>query len=180
MASSIIIVITVVILFRHQQFNSSTLLRSLSYSVALSVRQAQLYGTSVRGETSGATPTFPGYGVYFASGNPTTYFLFADKDGNEVRSSDGSEDINTFNLSGGYQIKDFCAKTQAGADYCETTGEIEELTVHFLRPNPDALFSTDVSATYTSASIQLESPGGDTRSITVSLTGQISVGGVGT
>ena len=66
--SAIILVISLFILFQQAKFNSSTLLRSLTYSVALSVRQAQVYGTSVRGFSSGGTVAFgSGYGVYLST-----------------------------------------------------------------------------------------------------------------
>lgn len=183
-ASSIIIVITTVLLFRHERFNSSTILRSLSYSVALSVRQAQLYGTSVR-ETSSGSAVFPSYGLYFKSGDTTHYFLAADSNANNVIATDGSEDISPpspYTISGGYMIKDFCATVVAtGVNHCKSTGEIDTLTVRFVRPNLDALVSTNQSGyQYSSAYIQLESPGEDTRGITVTSTGQISVGLSGT
>src|SRR3990167_11377146 len=51
--SAIILLITGFVMFQQAKFNSATLMRSLTYSVALSMRQAQVYGTSVR-EFSGA------------------------------------------------------------------------------------------------------------------------------
>ena len=45
---SIMLILTSLFILRQQRFNSSTLLQSLAYSVALSVRQAQVYGTSIR------------------------------------------------------------------------------------------------------------------------------------
>jgi hypothetical protein len=87
--SSIVLLITAFVIFQQQKFNSSTLLRSLTYSVALTVRQAQVYGTSVRGFTSSSGTTFgSGYGVYVsptlscATGSAgSCYYLFADPAG---------------------------------------------------------------------------------------------------
>ncbi len=187
-ASSIIIVITIVLLFRQGRFNSSTLLRSLSYSVALSVRQAQLYGTSVR-ETTAGSNVFPSYGVYFKSGSATQYFFGADINGDGVIATGGSEDVSPspYNVRGGYEIKNFCAYVAgSGAAHCYTDDGISNdiistLTIRFVRPNPDALFATSQSGyQYSSACIEMESPGEDTRAITVTSTGQISVGGSAT
>ncbi|OGC80690.1 hypothetical protein A2943_02235 [Candidatus Adlerbacteria bacterium RIFCSPLOWO2_01_FULL_51_16] len=188
-ASSIIVIITTVLLFRHGQFNSSILLRALSYSVALSIRQAQLYGTSVR-ETASGSATFPSYGVYFKSGDATHYFLGADSNPiNNTIATDGSEDVtppSPYKIGSGFQIKSFCATVAStGADHCYTNDGISNdtittLTIRFLRPNPDALIVTDAGAVYSQAYVQLESPGEDTRGITVTSTGQISVGLSGT
>src|SRR3989338_5533346 len=81
--SAIILAISTFILFQQSKFNSATLLRSLTYSMALSVRQAQVYGTSVRGFTpqSGGAATFgSGYGIQFPAITvvPYQYYLFAD------------------------------------------------------------------------------------------------------
>src|SRR3989338_1435579 len=74
--SAIILLITGFVMFQQAKFNSATLMRSLTYSVALSMRQAQVYGTSVR-EFSGAFA--PGYGVYIpaSGGSANTYYLFS-------------------------------------------------------------------------------------------------------
>lgn len=184
-ASGIILIITSVLLFRHERFNSSTLLRSLSYSIALSVRQAQLYGTSVR-ETAAGSAVFPSYGVYFksGSGNDKQYFLGADTNGDSSIATDGSEDVSPpspYTLNGNYEISAFCAYTDSGASHCYTfdgvaNDIIDALTIRFERPNPDALFSTSQSGySYIEACVEVESPGEDTRAITVTNTGQISV-----
>jgi prepilin-type N-terminal cleavage/methylation domain-containing protein len=183
-ASAIILIITSVILFRQSRFNSATLLRSLAYSMALSIRQAQTYGVSVRETTSGSN-RFPSYGVYFKSGDLTHYFLAADLNGNGAVATDGTEDVSPpspYSLSQGYQIKDVCATVQGtGAQHCFSNGIITKLTIRFVRPNPDALFVSDApgNPTYTSAYIQITAPGEDTRGITVTSTGQISVGNSG-
>jgi prepilin-type N-terminal cleavage/methylation domain-containing protein len=62
---AIMTLITALILFQHRRFDSSTLLRSLAYSIALSIRQSQVYGTSVRQFGSNFNYS---YGVYFAAG----------------------------------------------------------------------------------------------------------------
>ena len=188
-ASAIIIVITTVILFRHERFNSATILRSLAYGVALSVRQAQLYGTAVRETSLGCSGNacFPSYGVYFKTGETTRYFLAADSlplpNGNGTIATDGTEDISPpspYSLNGGYQIKDFCAYTSSTA-HCKSNDIITSyLTIRFVRPNPDALFVTDAGGTYTRACVELESPGESTRAIEITNTGQISVNISGT
>lgn len=189
-ASSIIIIMTTVLLFRHERFNSSTILRSLAYGVALSVRQAQLYGTSVRETDCSGSSCFPSYALYFKFSDATHYFLGADINGDGTIEDDGSEDItppSPYKISSGYKLKSFCAKVAStGADHCYTDNGISDdilttLTLRFLRPNPDALIVTNqAGVVYSQAYIQIESPGEDTRGITITSTGQISVGLAGT
>src|SRR3989344_6308477 len=96
--SLIIVLITGTLIFRQQGFNSSTLLRSLSYSVALSMRQAQVYGVSVRENAAGSGTFASGYGVYFGNtlvDSSNHYLLFADKGNGALDQSGGSPDINS-------------------------------------------------------------------------------------
>lgn len=182
-ATSIVVIITSVMLFRHEQFNSSTLLRSLAYSVALSVRQAQLYGTSVR-ETGPSGVFADSYAVYF-DGDPTQYFLAADVNENGAIAIDGSEDVSPspYSIQGGYTISNFCT-VRLGISECMSNSFIDYLVITFRRPDTDACFATDVfpnaclsggSQVYESACIEIASPAGDTRTVTVTNTGQISV-----
>ncbi len=193
----IIVLITGFVLFRQQGFNSSTLLRSLAYSVALSVRQAQVYGVSVR-ETAAGTGVFaPGYGVYFAGNangaDQNHYLMFADVNGNGQFVL--GEELPRFTIGNGrttgsdYLIKNFCAHSILSGDQCGTgTGTpIQWLSIYFRRPNPDACFATSVetgacataatSPEYDYAYIQLRSAGinSDYRTIKVTSTGQIAV-----
>lgn len=202
---SIMLVLSSVFLLRQQKFDSSTLLRSMAYSIALSVRQAQVFGSSIR-ETSVGSGTFAtSYGVYMSTGDLSHYYLFADNgdgvysgDTNSNGSCDAGEDciVTKFTIGGSgsdYQIQKFCATTISGSiQYCsDVGGGPTSLTIFFRRPNPDGCFATslDVSSpcllpnpqVYQSAYIQVIGPDGvTTRSISVTQTGAISVGGAGT
>lgn len=179
---SIMLIITSTLLLRQQKFDSATLMRTLSYSVALSVRQAQVYGTSVVGTTtvSGGTPTYAaGYGIFF-NANTDRYRLFADINNNGKYTS--NEIQQTFMLGSGYTISNFCAVVNTNTYYCKTGGtdSISSLAILFKRPNPDAQFTEipdQPGAAISSAYIQLQGPGGDTRAVKVTTTGQISVCG---
>lgn len=182
---SIMTLLTGVFLFQQRQFDSTTLLRSLSYSVALSVRQAQTYGSSVRGFSGVFAEA---HGIHFSSGDLTHYFLFSDTDNDRVFDS-GTEIVETFGLVGNnFTISQFCATTNSDTERCYP-GELTSLTILFIRPNSDACFETSNSPTacvvgdggedYKEARIQLSAPGGVTRSVIVTPTGQISVEGVG-
>jgi len=189
---SIMLLLTTLFLFRQQQFNSATLLRTLSYSVALSVRQAQVYGTSVREldtTTVSATPTFaPAFGLYFAGTSASNYILFADIN-NNGQYDPANETIQTFTLPSSYVINGVCAVLANGTERCtsgtlDTSGvaTITHMHVLFRRPNPEAVFTSSITPAevYTSAYIQLGGNTSSTRSVTISSTGQIVVGGLGT
>lgn len=203
--SAIIVLITAFVLFRQEGFNSSTLLRSLSYSIALSVRQAQVYGVSVRESAAGSGKFAPGYGVFFAGSTGLAdlnhYLIFADiypssggngrYDANQVP----AEELPRFTIGNGrgtdYLIKNICAHAISGGDQCTasvpaTSPAITSLTIYFRRPNPDACFATSqnpgacATATtppvYDYAYVQIKSfTGTDYRTIKISSTGQIAV-----
>lgn len=188
----IIVLITGFILFRHQGFNSSTLLRSLAYSVALSVRQAQVYGVSVRESAAGSGSFVQGYGVYFGNSglvDNSHYLIFADANANGRY--DAGEELPRFTIGNGkgtdYRIGNFCAHTIAGANHCGVLGgtTITSLTVYFRRPNPDACFATSQSPgacaagaaqVYDYAYIDLQAVGTtDVRTVKITSTGQIAV-----
>lgn len=185
---SIMLILTSIFLLRQQRFNSTTLLRSLAYSVALSVRQAQVYGTSIRESATGAFDAgtaAKAYGVYFSSANTGSYVLFADIDNDGQYDAPG-ENVKVFSLSTGYAIDKFCATTNSAVEKCWTSGSptITNLSFYFRRPNPDTCFTTSAGTnacapapsgeTYTSGYVRLVS-GADTRIIKVTLTGQITV-----
>lgn len=177
---SVMTILTAVFLLQQQRFDSSTLLRSLAYSIALSVRQAQVYGTSVR-EFDGTFDT--SYGLYFNSSTPGSYVLFADINKNGSYDP-ATENLKTFTLGSKFAISDICA-VEGSARSCATGGvnggtQIQWLTIYFTRPNPDARFKTEDGVDYSSAYIQIIGKSGATRSVDVSLTGQITVGAVGT
>ncbi len=182
--SAIIILITTFIFFQQAKFNSSTLLRSLTYSVALSVRQAQVYGTSVREFSPGSGLFAPGYGIHVpaADSGATTYYIFADTEpigGGDGKYTSAAEALPVFTLGRGYIVNKVCVSTDGLG--CV---DVSPLTIFFRRPNPDACISNNTDGycvagatpQYLSAFIQLKSTGNnDTRSIKITNTGQIAV-----
>ena len=191
---SIMTILTSVFLLQQRQFDSSTLLRSFAYSVALSIREAQTYGVSVRSFEFGGVERFSqAHGIHFEHGDLPNFYLFADidplPDGNRVRNSDLSEDVETFGPTGSqFTISTFCATPIGQTEKC-APADIDSLTIMFIRPNPDACIATsdndtacvsgDLGEKYEQARIQVQGPGGVTRSVYVTTTGQIYVGGVG-
>lgn len=179
----IITIVTMTMLLRQSAFDSSTVLRSTAYSLALSFRQAQVYGVSVLGSNNAGNISFAqAYGLHFGRTNPLTYILYADF--NKNGGFDWGEEVKIFTLSNGYTISEACVVQSGGVKNCtgpnDTTGTytVDSVDVQFRRPNPDAVFNNN--AGYVSAWVQIKSPNGTTRSVMITAPGQISVQAPGT
>ncbi len=189
---AIITLITLTLLLQQSKFDSSVLLRGAAYSVALSVRQAQIYGTSVFGANTiaGTCPNAPtattcfakGYGLYLTAPS-TSYLLFADIDGDGQYDVGSDPIIKTFTLSR-YTIGEVCAISGGlyrctGSDTSSGSAAITSLTILFKRPNPDACFVTDTDAAgtcnHSSGVIQIKSNAGTKRFIKIYTTGQLDM-----
>jgi prepilin-type N-terminal cleavage/methylation domain-containing protein len=165
--------ITTISVFNNAQFNSNVLLTNLAYEVALSVRQAQFYGISVRQNTSDSSKYDSGYGIRFDRvASPTSYILYEDvKSGvspNHIKDA-GDTDIETFTLQKGNRITKVCVDGD-----CTTHSRVD---ITFVRPNPDAYIraSDNTSTAYGKAEVCVASPAGAKRKVVVESTGQISV-----
>ncbi|HVZ75813.1 MAG TPA: hypothetical protein VG934_00900 [Candidatus Paceibacterota bacterium] len=179
-------VLTAVLLLQQKKFDSSTLLRSLAYSIALSVQQAQVYGTSVRqfGTTAGGFSY--SYGVSFTTGDLTNnyYTLFADINANGLYDSASGEQVQQFKISPGYGVVKFCGVVDANTQDCSDSSgggtTITSLGIYFKRPNTDAQFATDATGhTYCAAYVEIEGPDlTNFRNIEVTTAGQILVTGL--
>lgn len=157
---AIIGLITAVIMARYDEFDDTVTLRNLAYEVALSVREAQVLGISVRGESGTFTNS---YGAHFEIGN--TYILFQDLDGDGVY--DEGEEVTTSTIGGNNTISALCADAD-----CSLTA----LDITFERPDPDANIVTTPSAgSVGQAQVVVEAGNGNTASVTVRPSGQISV-----
>jgi prepilin-type N-terminal cleavage/methylation domain-containing protein len=198
---SIMLIITAALLVKQSRFDSSTILRSLAYGVALSVRQAQVYGTSVVGTSTSQVACgsgyynlasgncyASGYGIYFSNAlstaSPSSYILFADLNGDGKY--EANEFVKSFMFSNGYTISNFCAVNQSTIARCEPSS-ISSLAIVFKRPNPDAQFvALDVNDlpitgpppdVYSQAYIQIAATGDptNTKRVTITVPGEVSV-----
>ncbi len=168
-------------------------LRNLAYGVALSLRQAQSYGVSVRG--TDATAFEAGYGLHFEAANNRTFLLFADKN-NDARFNGtrgveydisgcfpNTECLQVFLVERENRIEKFCGvlATSGSAEECstDTSAPLTYLDISFRRPEPDAVIVSNRSDAgverYKAARIYLASPRNATEQVEVANTGQISV-----
>lgn len=183
--TAIIAVITGLILVSDSRFGGKILLENLAYDMALTIRQAQVYGISVQ---RFGTSFSAGYGVHFDTTSFSNYITFADAscvDGmyDTVNSQCPTNEIaNTTQIERGFRISKLCAP--AGSDSATCTS-VNPLDILFRRPEPDACFSANgisdldsssqCKVTYPNARIVVVSPRGDVDSIVVENNGQITV-----
>lgn len=181
--TGIMVFITSLVLVNNNRFGGQILLQNLAYDIGLSLRQAQVYGISVR--RFGADNFSTGYGMHFARTSPTTYVLFADAvstngiyDG--CASPVSCELVESTEITRGFYV--------SGLFVGPASGEVSvnSLDILFKRPEPDACISANDAVTINGAGectinpnerarIVLSSPRGDEVGIVVEVTGQISV-----
>tara|TARA_B100000745_G_scaffold295907_1_gene240608 strand:- start:22923 stop:23531 length:609 start_codon:yes stop_codon:yes gene_type:complete len=166
-------VVSSITLTSYSKFGGQILLRNLAYDVALSIRQAQVYGISARSFLGAQFAS--GHGVYFdfAEGN-NTFVAYTDTDNNNFYTSAGTEWVETFSIGPGYFIDRLCVPSGSSSENCAITS----LDILFKRPEPDAIIRASVGGGFTQydrVRIVLASPRGSTLSVLVESTGQISI-----
>jgi prepilin-type N-terminal cleavage/methylation domain-containing protein len=168
-------VMTSVVIFNYGKFTSDTILTNMAYEVALTIREAQIYGVSVRNPvTGGIQPTsfsVP-YGVHFDSGS-NVYYLFADKvpvtpDGifNNVNCVTSTECVTPYTLQRNVIISEVRKN-------CSPDMDGNGLNISFKRPNPEARFDNAININ--SSDIELTAPDGAKIYVVVRSNGQIYV-----
>lgn len=184
---AIFAIISGVVLYDYGKFSSNLVVTNLAYEAALAVRQAQVYGISVK-QTKASLGTNTknfnsSYGVSFTKGSPD-FYLFADADNNKRFETSEIEDH--FSLNGSNKIDKFCI-FKIDAFYCsDGANELDSITIIFTRPSPNAFIRgfqlsgsgivSDPNNIFNSAEIIFSSGRGDKKArMTVTNTGQISV-----
>lgn len=176
--TGVIVLVSTVVFANNTRFGGQVLLRNLAYDIALSIRQAQVYGISV--ERFDPTGTFaPAYGIRFAASSPGAFVTYADvlspQNGLYDCPNPGTvncELVTATSVLSGYKIKSLCATPSSGAEVCN----LSTIDVTFQRPEPDAYIrAPELPGINQSARIIISSPRGDERSIVIELNGQIAV-----
>ena len=164
-------VVSGVVLVNNNRFGGQVQLENLAYDVALSIRQAQVYGISV--QRYGADNFSSGYGMHFTTDDNVHYELFADADEDGFFTTNENVPPSPYTIRSGFQISHLCAPEGADATSCT---HVSKLDIIFIRPEPGAFIRKNgESTTMESARIVLSSPRGDIMSVTVGANGQISV-----
>jgi prepilin-type N-terminal cleavage/methylation domain-containing protein len=176
--------IMTVIVANQSTYSESAGLKNTADDISLSLREAQVYGISARETAAGSQDFDKAYGVVFnlaSSGSNASYITFIDQNSNGVYGGDWSCNSNAGclsvkNLPKNNTISSLCLLTIAGVANCGST----RLDITFLRPDTAARIQVDSSsldtANYKGVRINLiSSPNGNTRSVDIYTTGQISV-----
>lgn len=180
---SIVSVIMATVLFNYSGFNNNLTLTSSGQELAIAIREAQVYGLTVREVTPGGGQFSSAYGVHFDPvGDPENYYIFADINGDKrYNSGDGcgsgnTECIERIALRNNVKISNICDGFS-----CPPEASVTMMDVTFLRPNPDAsiYFSNSTGQIKVGPSLTgkiiLSSQSGKTLTVTVESTGQVLV-----
>ncbi|MDO8482857.1 MAG: type II secretion system protein [bacterium] len=195
-AMAIFVTISSVLVVSQRRFGGNTLITNLAYDVALTMRQAQVYGISVRKVKAVSDPEgiaqfnrsygihigTAGYYVLFADANDDKRYNTASNNANGCVSSpvDGSlpECVSFFKIEHGNYIKQFCGDVDCYYGPL-TNNAIDRLEILFHRPEPEPTVrgykGVPLINTYSKASIMVSSPQAVTKSICISATGQMSI-----
>jgi prepilin-type N-terminal cleavage/methylation domain-containing protein len=172
--TAIFVILSAVVLTSNSRFGSVIILRNLAHDIALAIREAQVYGIAVRGFGGGGVNQFgAGYGMHFSPG--TGYELFADLNNDGIWSA--GETVTATTIVGGFTIAGLCApENSCGRD---------RVDILFKRPEPDACISVngtvvldadeDCTSSIQRAAITIQSPRGETATVVIDASGQISV-----
>jgi prepilin-type N-terminal cleavage/methylation domain-containing protein len=184
---AIFAIISGVIMFNYGRFSSNMIVTNLAYEAALAVRQAQVYGISVKKTTEGAKFD-ASYGVWFSESDKQNFYLFSDKDGDKMYTEPAVGNPNleleeSFGFNGSNIIKNFCVTDSGGTRTCSSvSSELQYLSIVFTRPDPEAkiyAFNSgkgQIGATYSKAEIMFTMARGDKIArMTVTNTGQMSI-----
>lgn len=179
----IAVLIMTVTLFDFATFSDKLALSSAAQQIAVTIRQAQTYGLSVKeAKQSGSSTFLAGYGVYFETASDQTHYtLFADFNKNnryDVGNGCGAAVTECLQQSLLKNVKatSLCAAACPPFSNASVTG----LQIMFVRPSPDAIMNFFLtSGSYVSTeivgSVVLTSPKGNTIKVKVQSTGQIAV-----
>lgn len=169
---AIFALMTSLILARYNNFYSGTIFRNLAYDVALTIRQAQTYGISVKaGDASSYSSAF---GVNFDRSNSANRKRFSLYSYTNSNTKSLLEKV--FNLKNGAYVYSLISYDSAGNQVTLTNADII-----FRRPNPDpTICGTDTSAVrscnYARIQIRLYIPTGSASMyVRVNNVGQITV-----
>lgn len=182
------VILTVVVL-NQATYTDRAAVTNLADEIGLTISQAQAYGVGVREFTAGSGEFGASYGLAFSrlsSGSDKAYLSFADRNGNEIYDGDWScpvggtsECLERSDIYRGNYIESLCVVRISGADICNNIGRID---ISFARPNNEARlrFFMNNGQSFNppnlkGAKIMLGSTVGWTKSVTVYLTGQVSV-----
>lgn len=197
-AVSILIILSVTFLFNYGNFDRRVTVDILAHQIATWVHDAQVSAMSIRRSRTGVTQTEQfrtGYGLHFDLATPNKFVYFADLNRDHVyapllggqKCGDPSVECEQeIILLQGNVVLSLCGDLQSFVGQPATCPSVVSsnpflyttniLDIVFMRPDPfTASVWGDSSTSYSHAEITVASPKGYQHTITVWLTGQVSV-----
>ena len=179
---AIIVIMTGILLGNFPDFRDKVSLDLIAQEVAITIRQAQVFGSATRVSSESGVNEFPSYGVYFDPSENDNFVLFADlnNDNKYITGSGcqtaGNECREQFFLPRGVEIVSI---SSCDGTNCNPLSAGSALNVIFKRPFTDALFFTGkgVPLSFSSVKINIARPAKtcDQRSVVIWNTGHIYV-----
>lgn len=166
-------IIGTVVIANYPNFSSKIEFENLALDIALTLREAQVYGMGTKEAAAGFDVA---YGVHFDVTASNTFLLFMDLNGNGKYDSSPTDEIvgTSYTIKSMYKIEQTCATRAAAQQFCNLLGA--PLDVTFKRPDPDAIIRMGAYGDYYRADIEvLNTKDNRIKTITVTNTGQISV-----
>ncbi len=169
---SITVVIASMSVSAYPQFARNADFENVALDIALTLREAQVFGLGTREADGGGAGAFDvAYGVSFSTSN-TSLIFFIDRNNDGIYNGVASGELfQELALRPNFTFNRLCVEPS-----CFTP--VNTLDITFKRPNPNARVTIDGGGTFllfSEASVQLRSPQGDLRSVRVLPTGQISL-----
>ena len=182
------VIILATVIGGQTKYNDMASLKSVAEDLSLTIRQAQIYGVSVKGVGTAQTDFTLPYGIFLDSvGSTNKYVYYADKnkngyfDGNYDCTSDPvGECLSVIPFPRGNKISSICRMFVDGTETCD----VGRADATFTRPSTEAKFwlwdnvgyaQIQVTTSMKGIKVNLLSPGGKTKAVTLFKTGQISI-----
>ncbi len=183
------VVILTTLAFGHSTYTEVAALNNLADTMALDIREAQVYGIAVKELDTGSSNFSTPYGVSFSllgSGSNAAYIIFADRDSDHAYdgtwacdTGGSAECLRRVDLTQGIYIDSLCNIKPNNIVSCDF---VRRADVTFVRPNAEATITFFLSdgTSYNPANpigeqITLKSPSGLTKKVKVYFSGQVSV-----
>lgn len=176
---SIFSIMSAILIFNYQGFQSKVDIKNLANDIALQIIQAQKLALS--GQETMQIPTVspwkPAYGVYFNLASNKSFTYFVDLNNNDLfdGASCTSECLNTVSITKNNTIAGMSVFYQDGS-----SASLNDLTVVFTRPNSGASIQSSqiippLASPVSYAQINIVSPSGIPAAIKVYAAGRIQI-----
>ena len=168
---AIFVFMTALVMARYNDYYSGTIFKNLAYDIAITIREAQSYGISVKVRTDAFNKA---YGAYFPGGAQSKNFSLKAFDFNNYVIPEASE--KDFTLKHGAVFQSFTVSVD-DVNYSNASN----LAIIFQRPDPEAIICAEVNGSpqdcvfYKYAKIKLLAVNGATMTVKVNTSGQIAI-----